>query len=735
MAVAAALLAAWPADRLAAQDLATVRFTVAGPAALDSVRRMGIDVVEFRPRADRQVDLVAVAGSNDRARLAAAGWLPVEVARGPAAAAMEAARVARGAAAFTVYRDFDDPVRGVAAYLRAFAAARSNITLDSIGASVQGRPLLAAKIGAPNDDPSRPNVLFLATYHAREWAATEMALRLVGWLADSLPLLPNAGLLASRDVWVIPVVNPDGYQFTFSSQRLWRKNRAANGDGSFGVDLNRNHAAYWALDDAGSSGVPQSEIFRGVAAASEPEVRAIEAFHRAHPPTASISYHTYTGTVLYPWSHVSGLRTGDDAVFRALAGSDEAPAIRDNLPGSLNSYYHPGPGWHLYPTNGEYTGYAYRAFRTFAFTVELTAGCCVNGAYYGFEFPDDEALLNQVFRDNLPFAVGLLQAAGNMGAATIPAGAVPAAPQIESVWPRLRALVRSPTPPSLFVDVAVDSGIVANRSALRDSLGVGRYFVRMEAVDSFLLDPLAVRMPSEALAGELLLRDGAEQPATPWTGFTREGPGYASDMAWRGSSDTLTSPPIGVTARQNLRLYFWTRHDGSVFAQQARGQIQLSTDNGPWITVQQLLGAAPAWYPVAVTLPVSPAATTIRVRFVAEGMTWWIDAVAVAAADPAVSRLFNRVAQLPPPAIEVSANPVRAAPLTLRWLPGTGTARLEMFSLTGSRVNSVNLSPDPGRFVWDLTTGEGRQVANGAYFIVLTLSDGTVARRRLVVAR
>jgi murein tripeptide amidase MpaA len=145
-------------------------------------------------------------------------------------------------------------------------------------------------VGPPGDDPARPNVVFLATYHAREWAATEMALRLLVFLADSLAARPGgAALLASRDVWVIPVVNPDGYQYTFTDQRLWRKNRRPTGGSSVGVDLNRNHAGFFAYDDEGSSPEPFSEVYRGPSAESEPETRAIAAFHRAHPPVIGIS--------------------------------------------------------------------------------------------------------------------------------------------------------------------------------------------------------------------------------------------------------------------------------------------------------------------------------------------------------------------------------------------------------------------------------------------------------------
>jgi len=730
VAVILAVLAARPSDHLTAQELTTVRFTVSSPAAVDSVRRLGVDVVETRPRPDRRVDIVAVVAERDRLLLLQRGWAPADVPRAPQMAAMEAARRARGAAAFVVYRDFDDPARGVAAYLRAFVAARVNASLDSIGASVEGRPLLAVKLGLPDDSPSRPNVLFMATYHAREWGATEMALRLLNYLADSVP-----ATLSGRDVWILPVVNPDGFQYTFTTQRLWRKNRARNGDGTFGVDLNRNHDAYWGLDDVGSSGQMAAETYRGPAAASEPEIRAVEAFHRAHPLATSVSYHTYTGSVLYPWGHRNALRTGDEAVFRALAGTDLAPAIRDSIPGSVNRYYHPGPGWQLYPVNGDYTSYAYLQARTAAFTVELTSGCCLGGGYYGFEFPDDEALLERMFRDNLRFALGLIAAAGNPTGTVIPPGAPAPAQQFETVWPELRALLLAPVPPTTPVNVAVDSAIVAVRAAQRDSLGIGRGYGRMIVTDASLEDARASRVPEGGLSAELLIRDGAEQPGTGWTGFRRDTTGFRSAASWLGYRDTLRSPDIPVAGRSNLALYFWSRHNGSVFAQQLRGSVQIMLDGGPeWVPVAELVGAAPEWYPVAVPLPMAAGATSLRLRFIAQDMDWWVDALAVTASDASVGRLFGSGA-LPPPQVEVSANPVRTAPVTLRWLPGTGSARVTVFSVTGTRIAGTSLTTDPGRWQWDLTTDEGRPVANGAYFVVVTLDNGTVMRRRLLVAR
>jgi hypothetical protein len=715
-----------------------VRFTVSSPAAADSVRRLGIDIVEVHPRATHQVELVAVVSARDRSMLGAHGWQTIDVARSPEALALEPRRIAMGARAFQVYRDFDDPSRGIAAWMRAFAASHTNVFVDSIGASGEGRPILAAKVGTPADDPSLPDVLFLGTYHAREWAATEMARRLLVWLADSLPQQPGgAALLASRDVWVIPVVNPDGYQFTFTGDRFWRKNRRVNGDGSFGVDLNRNHSGFWGFDDNGSSATPASEVYRGPSVASEPEVKAIEAFNRAHQPAAAITYHTYTGVVLYPWSHVNGARTGDDAVFRALAGTDVAPSIPDIIPASINSYYHPGPGWELYPINGDYTTYAYRAFHTAAFTVELTSGCCYQGKPYGFDFPDDDALLAQLAHDNYPFALKLLTEAANLTRSALFPAAGGATAQFESIWPELRVLLDAPAGQTANepVDIAVDSGVIGFRFAPRDTLGVGRRFVRKIGTDPLFKDLRGVRLPVDGLSAEILLREGAEQPSSGWHGFKRLTGAYEGSYYWQGYTDTLVSPPIPMGGRSGLTLFFWTRHAGSLFDQSSRGLVQTSTDNGAsWSTVAEVVGAAPEWYPVATPLTPLPTATALRIRFLAEAFDWSIDAVSLAASDTLVPRLFNaRSAQAP--GIETSANPVRGTSVTLRWAAGTGNSRVEIFSVMGTRVNAAILSPDPGRWVWDLTTERGQAAANGGYYIVVTLGDGTRLRRRLLVAR
>jgi hypothetical protein len=110
-------------------------------------------------------------------------------------------------------------------------------------------------------------------------------------------------------MWFIPVVNPDGYVYNQSTNPggggLWRKNRRANAGGSFGVDLNRNYAFQWGVDDSGSSPSPTSETYRGTGPASEPEVAAMQAFIDARGFQTAVSAHTYSDLWLWPWGYTA----------------------------------------------------------------------------------------------------------------------------------------------------------------------------------------------------------------------------------------------------------------------------------------------------------------------------------------------------------------------------------------------------------------------------------------------
>jgi zinc carboxypeptidase len=713
------LILAFGAVAPAAAQLRPLAVRVAGVAGLDSLARLGFEVAGVR-RVAGGLEALVVASPERALALASAGYTAAQptgvLAAGPAGDS------------FTVFRSFDKPASGIRATLAAWAAADTLIHVDSIGASVEGRPILAVKIGAAADAANRPNVLFMGTHHAREWVSTEVAMRLIRWLADS-----GAALVATRDIWVIPVENPDGYQFTFTTDRYWRKNRRPNGDGSYGVDLNRNYPEFWGYDDAGSSGTTGAETYRGTAPASELETQAVLAFHAAHPPVVSISYHTYSGLVLYPYGFRPGAFAPDLPQFRALAGTDLAPEVRDSVPASVLAYYHPGPGWNLYPTNGEYTDWAYRAHGTLAFTTELTSGCCTpdSGFYYGFVFPDDSALVGRVFRDNLPFALAAIGAAASPAQATGVGGAVPTPPRVESIWPETWVSLPSPGPAPFSLTVRSASGILATRSLSADSLARG-VFRTVWRTDVSADQTRAVRVDGAGLgvAGELISLAGAEDGDLGWQGWTRSATAAVGSWSWgTTATDTLTGPVVDLSRRARLWLQFWTMHRGSTFTPEQHGLVQVSRDSGTtWSTVAALVGDGPAWYPVRVDVPALSGARGARVRFVSAGFTWWVDAVGFAS-----DSTDAFVALAPPAALAVSENPVRSGQVWFSWPAGTGAPYLGVYTFTGERLLAVTLPAGATEYAWDLSAGSGR-VPNGAYLVVLEL-DGRVSRRRVFVTR
>ena len=636
--------------------------------------------------------------------------------------------MATGAAAdtFRMFHSFDKPGSGIRATLSAWAAADTRIHLDSVGASYERRPILAVKIGPPDDSPNRPNVLFLATHHAREWISTAVAMDLIRWLADS-----GAGLITAHDVWVMPVENPDGYQYSFTTDRYWRKNRRPNDNGSYGVDPNRNYPAFWGVDDVGSSNYEYAETYRGTSPGSEPETQAVMAFHAAHPPVVSLSYHSYTGLVLYPWGFRAGELAPDLPRFQALAGTDLVPAVTDSVPGSTLDHYHPGPGWNLYTTNGEYTDWAYRIYGTMAFTTELTSGCCVDSMYYGFEFPDDSALVERVFRDNLPFARALVAASSDLVHSPGVTGAVPAPQRFMSLWPDSWLNLDASAPRPLLTARTATGALVA-RSSQTDSLRRGtlrtvwRTDLRLDAVR-------ALRADGTAISAELLSLAGAEPLDVGWQGgWWHDSVRVAGNYSWGTSgTDTLTSPVVDLRGRTAVWLHLWTRHYGSMFTPTQRGIIQFSADSGAtWSDVAMIVGDGPSWYPMRVDLPQAQGRRGARVRFIAQDFTWWVDAVGFATDG---STAFVPLASAG--GAEVSENPVRSDQVVISWPAATGDARLSVFSFIGERLYQITVPAPTNEYVWDLTIGGGaRRVVNGAYIIVVDV-DGHRYRRRLFVAR
>lgn len=194
----------------------------------------------------------------------------------------------------------------------------------SIGTSHENRDIWMVKISDnPDISEDEPEVLYDALIHAREPAAMSSVMYFMYYLLENYGTDPEVTYLVNnRELYFIPVLNPDGYEYNRQTNPngggMWRKNRRDNGGGVFGVDLNRNYGYKWGYDNLGSSNDPADESYRGPSAFSEPETQAYRDFCINHSFVTNLSYHTYSDVLLYPWGYINAL-TPDSTIFKEYA--------------------------------------------------------------------------------------------------------------------------------------------------------------------------------------------------------------------------------------------------------------------------------------------------------------------------------------------------------------------------------------------------------------------------------
>jgi len=171
------------------------------------------------------------------------------------------------------------------------------VEIEVIGTSVQGRPIRAVRVGL-KDGAQRPEALVTANIHAGEVLSSRVAMGLVQKLVELYGADPEITYLLNRtDVWVIPVVNPDGYKRVIEEGGTGRRKNANE------VDLNRNFPlAPGAKSRHPLSGNrrPCSNYYMGPAELSEPETKSIAEFVARRRFYVSLNGHTVAGKFLYP---------------------------------------------------------------------------------------------------------------------------------------------------------------------------------------------------------------------------------------------------------------------------------------------------------------------------------------------------------------------------------------------------------------------------------------------------
>jgi hypothetical protein len=386
-------------------------------AVVDAATAAGIissgtyDVVSSESLSNEQVRLVFVLYPWERQALEKQG---VELTlwtndQGKTATELAAQQAAAG---YKVWRDYDDPNTGFDAYIQNLGAQNPDdlVEIHDIGRTEHGRDIWAIELtrnANGHAEGTRPAVLYTSLQHAREWISGEVTRRLLEWYIkkyqEGVPRIVN--LLNSTELWFVLVCNPDGYQYTFDVDRLWRKNTHDNDGNSVidafdGVDPNRNFPDHWGYDDEGSSPYETSETYRGVDAADQLETQALMDLYDDVDFAFQVNYHSFGQLLLYTFGWQVQTPSTDDPIFVALSGTDKKPAIQD---------FNPGVGADLYITNGETTDFAHTSHGTLAWTPELSEGS--NGD--GFVFPDSNGQIDNEFKKNLPFALDVALSAAD----------------------------------------------------------------------------------------------------------------------------------------------------------------------------------------------------------------------------------------------------------------------------------------------------------------------------------
>jgi len=275
------------------------------------------------------------------------------------------------------------------------------VKVFDIGDSLEKRNIYAMKISdnvALEEDEAE--VLFLGCHHAREWISVEVPFLLGKYLAENYATDPDIKRLVDQsEIWIVPLVNPDGLEYTIHVYRYWRKNRRDNGKSNFGVDINRNYGYKWGIDNAGSSPNPASEVYRGTAAFSEPETRAVRGLFLSKDFQAMISFHSFSQVILYPWGYTK-LPSDKDAQMKEIAAEMSAKIQAVN--GQLYDYGQSGTS--LYLTNGDVTDWTFAMTGIPSYTIELPPIDELGGGFFNRQ--ED---IDPIFRENLAAMTSLIE--------------------------------------------------------------------------------------------------------------------------------------------------------------------------------------------------------------------------------------------------------------------------------------------------------------------------------------
>jgi len=208
-----------------------------------------------------------------------------------------------------------------------------SMEIDVIGKTGEGRDIRVVKINA--NDTTKPTIFIDAGIHAREWISPASTLFLIEKLAKQINKGRGKSDIGKYQWHIVPLANPDGYEYTRSHDRLWRKNTVPlPGTNCIGVDLNRNFPEGYGI---GASKNPCSEVYQGSHPFSELESITLRNYvAKLTNIRAAVSIHSYGSVIIYPWGYKQTQHP------RRGQLSKLAKEISDAVKTNHKEYYEPG---------------------------------------------------------------------------------------------------------------------------------------------------------------------------------------------------------------------------------------------------------------------------------------------------------------------------------------------------------------------------------------------------------
>ena len=492
----------------------------------------------------------------------------------------------------------------------------------SIGNTIEGRPIYMVKISDnPSVNENEPQVLYTGLHHAREPESMEQMIFFMFYLLEHYGTDPEATyLINNRELYFVPVVNPDGYEYNHITNPngggMWRKNRRLNAGGSYGIDLNRNYGpySYWNSPYGGSSTDPSSDTYRGTAPFSEPETSALKNFLATKNISCTLNYHSYGNYLIYPygaWPYLTADSltfsefAGDITAYNGYSGGTALQTVGYGVRGTSDDYAYDGdlvlnngkifamtPEVGLtgfWPSQSEIIPLAQENLRPNLYYAWVAGGYVqlINPNYNKQYFnPGANVLMNPVLKNK-----GLSTASNiSVQLTSLNANAIVAisTSSLDSIQARGTASVTSPL--SFTVSPDAQSEAVIKLLLATSTNGI---VTKRDTLSLIVGQPTFVFKDTTNNPFSLWTITGTPTSAPKWaiTTTTYNSPpnSYTDSPAGNyiaNSTITMTlTNSINLTGFTNPRLTFYTKYD--IENNWDYGQVEISTNNGAtWIPLQ-----------------------------------------------------------------------------------------------------------------------------------------------------